>query len=128
MEAINTVGRRKAAIARVYLSKGKGNITINNKNFKDYFSVNFLQTKVEEPLLALEVRNDYDVTVNVTGGGIKGQAEAVRLGIARAFVEMNPELKPALKAQKLLTRDPRVVERKKPGKKKARKSFQFSKR
>ena len=121
-------GRRKAAIARVYLKSGKGKIVVNGKDYKEYFPVDHLINKIEEPFKATELEGKYDVKVNVVGGGIKGQAEAITLGISRALVKENEELKPALKEKSLITRDPRVVERKKPGKKKARKSTQFSKR
>lgn len=124
----NTIGRRKEAVARVYLSKGNGNITINDKDYKTYFSLIYLQNQVEAPFKAIDALDKFDVKVNATGGGIKGQAEAVKLGIARALCEVNAEFRPALKAAALLTRDPRSVERKKPGKRKARRSFQFSKR
>lgn len=128
MEVINALGRRKAAVARVYINSGKGNVTVNNVDYKEYFPLETLQYKVNQGFLATNTIGQYDVTVNVDGGGINGQAEAVRLGIARALVKMDPELKPALKALGLMTRDPRMVERKKPGQKKARKRFQFSKR
>lgn len=128
MSKINTVGRRKAAIARVYLEKGSGVITINNKELTNYFPVSNLSNKVLEPLQTVEMDKAFDISVNVKGGGIKGQAEAIRLGVARALVELDAELKPALKAKGYMTRDSRVVERKKYGKPKARKSFQFSKR
>ena len=128
MEVINSIGRRKAAIARVILNDGKGNITINNREFKDYFPNPQLQYVVEQPLNLLQASGKYDIKVNLDGGGVKGQAEALRLGIARALVKLNPENKPALKASGFLTRDPREVERKKPGQPKARKKFQFSKR
>lgn len=128
MEVINTIGRRKAAIARVYLSEGKGQIIVNNRDFKDYFPDKQLHYVVEQPLNLLEVRNNYDIKVNLNGGGMTGQAEALRLGIARALIKANPEYKPALRAEGFVTRDPRVVERKKPGQPKARKRFQFSKR
>jgi small subunit ribosomal protein S9 len=128
MEVINTIGRRKAAIARVYLSEGKGQITVNNRDFKDYFPDKQLHYVVEQPLHLLEVRDNYDIKVNLDGGGIKGQAEALRLGISRALIKINPDHKPALRAEGFVTRDPRVVERKKPGQPKARKRFQFSKR
>lgn len=128
MSVINTIGRRKAAVARIYLEKGKGNITINEKALTNYFPIENLSDKVLEPLQEVEMEKSFDIVVNVNGGGIKGQAEAVRLAIARALVELDAELKPALKAKGLLTRDSRVVERKKYGKPKARKSFQFSKR
>ena len=124
----NTIGRRKEAVARVYVSKGSGNITINDKDYKTYFSLIYLQNQVEAPLKTIDATDKFDVKVNATGGGIKGQAEAVKLGIARALCEINAEFRPVLKAAGLLTRDPRAVERKKPGKRKARRSFQFSKR
>jgi len=124
----NAVGRRKAAVTRVFLSKGDGNITINGKDYKTYFPLVYLQNQVEAPLKSIDSADKFDVTVNAKGGGVKGQAEAVKLGIARALLLVNPDYKPALKEAKLLTRDSRKVERKKPGKKKARKSFQFSKR
>ena len=124
----NAVGRRKEAVTRVFLSKGSGVITVNDKDYKAYFPLVYLQNQVEQPLKAVESSDKFDVKVNATGGGVKGQAEAVKLGIARALLEVNPEFRPVLKAAGLLTRDPRGVERKKPGKKKARKSFQFSKR
>lgn len=124
----NAVGRRKEAVARIFLSKGDGKITINDKDYKVYFPLVYLQNQVEAPLKTIEALDKFDIKVNATGGGIKGQAEAVRLGIARSLCELNPEFRPALKAAGLMTRDPRSVERKKPGRKKARKSFQFSKR
>jgi small subunit ribosomal protein S9 len=128
MEVINTIGRRKAAIARVYMSEGKGQIIVNNKDFKDYFPDKQLHYVVEQPLNLLELRDQYDIKVNLDGGGMTGQAEALRLGISRALIKVNPEYKPALRAEGFVTRDPRVVERKKPGQPKARKRFQFSKR
>lgn len=128
MQAINALGRRKSAVARVYLSEGKGNVTINGKDIKEYFSSELLQYVVLQPLDVLKLTGSYDVKVTLDGGGVKGQAEALRLGIARALVEVNPEYKPALKAEGFMTRDPREVERKKPGRPKARKRFQFSKR
>ncbi len=128
MEVINKSGRRKTAIARVFLSKGKGAITINGKDFKSFFSTPVLHYYVEQSLDVAKVRNDYDVTVNVRGGGITGQAQAIRLAIAKAIVEIDPSVKPALRAEGLVTRDPRMVERKKFGQKKARRRFQFSKR
>ncbi|MEO8860322.1 MAG: 30S ribosomal protein S9 [Ginsengibacter sp.] len=124
----NAVGRRKQAVTRVFLSKGDGKITINGKDYKTYFPLVYLQNQVEAPLKTIESSDKFDVSVNAKGGGVKGQAEAVKLGISRALLQVNPEYRPALKAAGLLTRDPRSVERKKPGKKKARKSFQFSKR
>ncbi|MCX6257889.1 MAG: 30S ribosomal protein S9 [Bacteroidia bacterium] len=128
MEIINAIGRRKASIARIYLSEGKGNITVNNRDFKEYFPVVTLQHSVLQPLKVLNVSETYDISVNMYGGGMKGQSEALQLAIARALVKINAEDKPALRAAGLLTRDPREVERKKPGQKKARKRFQFSKR
>jgi small subunit ribosomal protein S9 len=122
------VGRRKQAVTRIFLSKGEGKIIINDKDYKQYFSLVYLQNQVELPLKTVELSDKYDVKINATGGGMKGQAEAAKLGIARALLEVNPEFRPALKAAGLLHRDPRKVERKKPGRKKARRSFQFSKR
>jgi len=124
----NGVGRRKEAVTRVFLVKGDGKIIINDKDYKVYFPLVYLQNQVELPLKTVEATDKFDIKINATGGGVKGQAEAAKLGIARALIEVNPELRPALKAAGLLMRDPRAVERKKPGKKKARKSFQFSKR
>lgn len=128
MEQINALGRRKASVARVYLKNGNGSIVINGKDLKDYFPMMNIQSKVKEPLNLVEGGGSYDISVNVKGGGFKGQAEAIRLGIARALVKVSEDNKSPLKANKLLTRDARVVERKKFGKPKARKSFQFSKR
>jgi small subunit ribosomal protein S9 len=128
MEPINAIGRRKAAVARVYLSDGKGKITVNNRDFKEYFGAGTLQYVVLQPLNTLKVLDKYDITANLDGGGPKGQAEALRLGITRALIKIDSECKPALKAEGFLTRDPREVERKKPGQPKARKRFQFSKR
>jgi len=128
MEIINAIGRRKTAIARIYLRDGKGQITINKRNFQDYFSADTMQYIVKQPLNLLGVAENYDIKVNLEGGGITGQAEALRLAIARALIKINPEDKPKLRAQGLLTRDAREVERKKPGRPKARKRFQFSKR
>ena len=124
----NAVGRRKRAITRVFLTKGEGNITINGKDYKTYFPIVYLQNQVEAPFKTLESTDQFNVVVNAVGGGVKGQAEAVKLGISRALLKVNPDYRPALKAAGLLTRDARSVERKKPGQKKARKSFQFSKR
>lgn len=124
----NTIGRRKEAVARVYVSKGTGNILVNDKDYKTYFALIYLQNQVEAPFKTIDALDKFDVKVNAQGGGIKGQAEAVKLGIARALCEINPDFRPALKAAGLLKRDPRSVERKKPGKRKARRSFQFSKR
>lgn len=128
MEVINALGRRKASVARVYLKAGSGDITVNGKDFKDYFPIANMQFNLEDPLNIVEARKTYDIKVNVKGGGFKGQAEAIRLGISRALVKIDEDNKPPLKAKKYLTRDARVVERKKFGKPKARKSFQFSKR
>jgi small subunit ribosomal protein S9 len=124
----NAVGRRKEAVTRVFLSRGDGKIVINDKDYKQYFSLVYLQNQVELPLKTVEGLDKYDVKINATGGGMKGQAEAAKLGIARALLEVNAEFRPALKAAGLLRRDPRSVERKKPGRKKARRSYQFSKR
>ncbi|MBS1777404.1 MAG: 30S ribosomal protein S9 [Bacteroidetes bacterium] len=124
----NAVGRRKEAVARVYLSKGTGSITVNGKEYKNYFPLMYLQNQVELPLKTIESLEAFDIVVNVAGGGPKGQAEAIKMGIARTLCEVNPEYRPALKKEGLMTRDPRSVERKKFGKRKARRSFQFSKR
>lgn len=128
MEQINTIGRRKASVARVYMKKGGGNITVNGKDYKDYFPLTHIQFKVLDPLATVEVAQEYDINVNVKGGGYKGQAEAIRLGISRALSKINEDYRKPLKVKKYLVRDARVVERKKFGKPKARKSFQFSKR
>lgn len=128
MEKINAIGRRKAAVARVYLTEGSGNITINKRDLGVYFPSSILQFIVKQPLSVLNVLANYDIKANLNGGGYKGQAEALRLAIARALVKINPEDKPALRAEGFMTRDPRSVERKKPGQPKARKRFQFSKR
>ena len=128
MEVIHKIGRRKKAIARVYVSKGKGNITVNDKDFKSYFSTGTLQYKVNQPLALTENLGNFDIKVNVYGGGVTGQAEAVRLALSRAMCELNEENRIILKPEGLLTRDSRMVERKKFGQKKARKKFQFSKR
>ena len=128
MEVVNTVGRRKAAVARVYVKPGKGQITINHKALAEYFSLDILCFQVKQPLLATNTLENYDITINLVGGGIKGQAEAARLGIARALCEIDAEMRPALKKAGFLTRDSRVVERKKPGQPGARRKFQFSKR
>lgn len=127
-KAINTVGRRKASIARVYLSKGKGAVTVNGKDYKEYFSLQYLQNQVDSAFAVTETTGQFDINVNATGGGIKGQAEAIKMGIARALCEVDENFRPALKKAGMLRRDARVVERKKFGLKKARKSFQFSKR
>ena len=124
----NALGRRKEAVTRIFLSKGDGKITVNGKDYKTYFPLVYLQNQVEAPLKVVESADKYDIVVNATGGGVKGQAEATKLGIARALVEVSADYRPALKAAGLLKRDPRSVERKKPGRKKARRSFQFSKR
>jgi small subunit ribosomal protein S9 len=124
----SSVGRRKEAVTRVFISRGTGSITVNDKDYKQYFSLVYLQNQVELPMKTLQVLDKYDVKINATGGGMKGQAEAAKLGIARALVEVNPESRPALKAAGVLKRDPRSVERKKFGHKKARRSYQFSKR
>lgn len=124
----NAVGRRKEAVARIYISKGTGVITVNDKDYKTYFPIMYLQNQVELPLKTIEAIDGFDIVVNVQGGGPKGQAEAVKLGIARALCEVNEEYRPALKKEGLMRRDPRSVERKKFGKRKARRSFQFSKR
>ena len=124
----NAVGRRKEAVTRVFLSKGEGTITINGKDYRTYFPLVYLQNQVEAPLKAVESADKFNVVINATGGGVKGQAEAAKLGIARALLEVSADYRPALKVAGLLKRDPRSVERKKPGKKKARRSFQFSKR
>ncbi|MCC7333102.1 MAG: 30S ribosomal protein S9 [Flavobacteriales bacterium] len=128
MELINATGRRKTAVARVYLSKGKGKITVNNKDYKVFFPTTVLQGKVQQAFVATSSVDTFDVKVNVYGGGITGQAEAVRHAISRALVKVDAENKPMLKASSLLTRNPKMVERKKPGRPKARKRFQFSKR
>jgi small subunit ribosomal protein S9 len=128
MEIINAIGRRKAAVARVYITEGKGNITINKRDIAEYFPVDTLQYIVKQPLNLLEVTGQFDVKVNLDGGGVRGQAEALRLAISRAMIKIDEENRPKLKAAGFLTRDPREVERKKPGRPKARKRFQFSKR
>ncbi len=128
MEKINATGRRKEAVARVYITKGKGNITINNCKIEDYFSVPNCRHIIKQPLEVLSLTDKYDIKVNLAGGGITGQAEALRLGISRALIKIDPEYRATLKPLGLLTRDSRVIERKKPGQPKARKKFQFSKR
>jgi small subunit ribosomal protein S9 len=128
MEPVNALGRRKAAVARVLLSDGKGKITVNDRDYKEYFGAETLQYVVTQPLVALNAVDKYDINVNLDGGGVKGQAEAIRLGITRALIMLDAENKPVLKANGFVTRDPREVERKKPGQPKARKRFQFSKR
>jgi small subunit ribosomal protein S9 len=128
MEVVSSIGRRKAAIARIYVSEGKGEIIVNKRDYKEYFPVEQFQYIIQQPLKLIDSQTKFDIKVNIKGGGPKGQAEALRLAIARALVKINPENKDKIKANKLLTRDPRVVERKKPGRPKARKRFQFSKR
>ncbi|MDD4632930.1 MAG: 30S ribosomal protein S9 [Proteiniphilum sp.] len=128
MEAVNAIGRRKAAVARVFVTEGTGRIVINKRELENYFPSSILQFIVKQPLNKLNVSDKYDIRINLDGGGYKGQSEAARLGIARALVKINPEDKAALRAEGFMTRDPRVVERKKPGQPKARKRFQFSKR
>ena len=128
MEVINAIGRRKEAVARIYMSEGKGQITINKRDLSTYFPAATLQYIVKQPLIFICVVDNYDIKINLNGGGFKGQAEAVRLAISRALVKIDEENKPALKAEGFMTRDSRVVERKKPGRPKARKRFQFSKR
>ncbi len=128
MDVVNTVGRRKAAVARVYCKPGTGNITINRRTLENYFPLEIFQFVVKQPLLVLEAEGQYDITITLDGGGIKGQAEAARLGIARALCEIDEALRPTLKKNGFLTRDSREVERKKPGQPGARRRFQFSKR
>jgi small subunit ribosomal protein S9 len=128
MDVVNTIGRRKTSVARLYMQSGKGAITVNNKDLKVYFPTEVMQTIVRQPLSLMEAAGNYDITVNVNGGGIRGQAEAIRLAIARALVENDAENRPPLKKEGFLTRDPRMVERKKYGRRKARRKFQFSKR
>ncbi|HNP19183.1 MAG TPA: 30S ribosomal protein S9 [Fulvivirga sp.] len=128
MEVISSIGRRKTSVARIYVTAGKGAITVNNRDVQEYFPAGILQTIVRQPLNILEQDGNFDIKVNVDGGGPAGQAEAIRLAISRALVEIDPDHRPALKAEGFLTRDPRMVERKKYGRAKARKRFQFSKR
>jgi len=128
MEMINAIGRRKASVSRVYLTKGEGKVTINGKDIADYFPQQHIQQKVTAPFRIIEADNIYDLKVNVRGGGYKGQAEATRMALSRALVKLNEDFRKPLKVEKFLTRDSREVERKKYGKPKARKSFQFSKR
>ena len=128
MSTIHTIGRRKASVARIYLNEGSGDIKVNGKDYKDYFPTTVQQYKIEQPFNILDLAGKYDLKVNVFGGGTTGQVEAIRLAISRALVKIDQENKPALKAEGLMTRDPRMVERKKFGQKKARKKFQFSKR
>lgn len=128
MERINTLGRRKTSVARIYMQSGKGEITVNNRELKTYFPTEILQTIVKQPLVKVEQEGNFDISVNVKGGGLTGQAEAVRLAISRALTEVDAEFRSPLKSEGFLTRDPRMVERKKPGRRKARRRFQFSKR
>ncbi|MBT7739294.1 30S ribosomal protein S9 [Flavobacteriaceae bacterium] len=128
MEVIHKIGRRKTSVARVYMSEGKGNIMVNKKSYSDFFDTAILQYKIQQPFSLTETKDKFDLSVTVKGGGVNGQAEAIRLAISRALVEFNEEFKPVLKSEGLMTRDPRMVERKKFGQKKARKKFQFSKR
>ncbi|MEA4903250.1 MAG: 30S ribosomal protein S9 [Petrimonas sp.] len=128
MDVINSIGRRKAAVARVFMSEGSGKIVINKRELEHYFPSSILQFIVKQPLNKLNVAEKYDIKINLQGGGYKGQSEAARLAISRALVKLNPEDKPALRAEGFMTRDPRIVERKKPGRPGARKRFQFSKR
>jgi small subunit ribosomal protein S9 len=128
MEVVNAIGRRKTSVARIYLKEGNGVIKVNNKDVKEYFTLPQLQLKLAQPFKLSETEGKFDVTVNVDGGGFNGQVDAITLAISRALLKVNPEYRSALKEYGLLTRDPRMVERKKPGQKKARKRFQFSKR
>jgi small subunit ribosomal protein S9 len=128
MEVVNTIGRRKTSVARIYLESGNGQILVNDKDIKEYFASDILETIVRQPLKLVKVDDSYDIRINVDGGGTAGQAEAVRLAISRALCEVNPEFRAPLKKEGFLTRDPRMVERKKYGRRKARKRFQFSKR
>lgn len=128
METVNAIGRRKSAIARVYVNSGSGKMIINKRDLNEYFPIPEMKNKVLRPLQIAEATDKYDITVNLKGGGFKGQAEALSLGISRALIMIDAEIKPALKLENLVTRDSRVVERKKPGQPKARKKFQFSKR
>ncbi|MEM1406309.1 MAG: 30S ribosomal protein S9 [Bacteroidota bacterium] len=128
MEVISSIGRRKTSVARIYVSAGKGNITVNSKDVKTYFPSDILQTIIRQPLVATSTEGNFDIKINVEGGGPSGQAEAIRLAVSRALVEVDVENKPPLKKEGFLTRDPRMVERKKYGRRKARRRFQFSKR
>lgn len=128
MEVVNTLGRRKTAVARIYLSEGEGKITVNKRDYKEFFPTATLQYVVEQPFLLTDNVGKYNIKVNLSGGGVTGQAEALRLAISRALVKIDPEYRPILKENGLMRRDPRMVERKKPGQPKARKKFQFSKR
>ncbi|MBD0254814.1 MAG: 30S ribosomal protein S9 [Cytophagales bacterium] len=128
MEVVNTIGRRKTSVARIYLTAGKGAITVNKRDVKTYFPSEILQTIINQPLTTVQGLGNYDIKANIKGGGTTGQAEALRMAIARALCEVNAEFRPALKKEGFLTRDPRMVERKKYGRRKARRRFQFSKR
>ncbi|MEQ9229337.1 MAG: 30S ribosomal protein S9 [Cyclobacteriaceae bacterium] len=128
MDTISTIGRRKTSVARINMQSGKGKIEVNSRELANYFPSEILQTIVKQPLVKVEQDGNFDISINVVGGGLTGQAEAVRLAISRALVEVDPENKPALKSEGFMTRDPRMVERKKPGRRKARRKFQFSKR
>tara|TARA_Y100001968_G_C19444466_1_gene764487 strand:- start:2596 stop:2997 length:402 start_codon:yes stop_codon:yes gene_type:complete len=128
MEVVHTIGRRKASVARIYVSKGKGNIIVNGKDYKEYFPLKTLQYKINQPFQIVDVEGNFDTKVNVVGGGINGQADAIKLAIARSLCKIDIDHRPKLKQSGLLTRDSRVVERKKPGQKKARKKFQWVKR
>ena len=128
MEVLNTIGRRKTAVARIYMQAGNGKITVNNRDYKEYFTTGTLQYIVNQPFEITKTEQKYDIKANLDGGGIKGQAEALRLAVSRALCVIDPEFRGALKEKGLLRRDPRMVERKKPGQPKARKKFQFSKR
>lgn len=128
MDVINTIGRRKTSVARLYMTTGKGEININGRNIEEYFPSDVLQIIVKQPLVKVEQATNFDLKINVDGGGLKGQAEAIRLAISRALCEVDAEFRSPLKGEGFLTRDPRMVERKKPGRRKARRSFQFSKR
>lgn len=128
MEGVTSTGRRKSAVARIYINEGKGQIIVNDRDYKDYFTTHQLRYLIEQPLKLAESIGKFDIKVNLDGGGLNGQAEALRLAISRALIKIDPEKKPLLKSNGLLTRDPREVERKKPGQPKARKRFQFSKR
>ena len=128
MEVINALGRRKTAVARIYVKAGEGKITVNKRDYKEYFPTSILHYVVEQPLMLTDNMGKYDIKVNLNGGGINGQAEALRLAISRALCEINAEFRPVRKAKGLMRRDPRMVERKKPGQPGARRKFQFSKR
>lgn len=128
MDVVNKIGRRKTSVARIYVKPGKGEITVNRQTLEQYFPTEILRVVVKQPLTKVATENDYDININVGGGGFKGQAEAVRLAIARALCDINPEFRSPLKSEGFLTRDPRMVERKKYGRRKARRRFQFSKR